>query len=100
MQEINKYSATTYKNNVQIKFDWESNTDVNDPQGNCWAHATLTWNPRIEEYWRKFMSQGVGDVLYPQYRSRADGKPKWFFAEINEEYDNIEYTEIPRSQWN
>lgn len=94
MRKINKHSATTYENNVEVEFDWESNTSETDPAGNCWAMATLTWNPRIEQYWRYFMSELVADVLYPQYRSR-NGKPvNDFLREINEEYDSIELDEI------
>lgn len=94
MRKINKHSASTYENHVEMNFDWESNTSEIDPTGNCWATATLTWNPRIEQHWRDLMSEIVADILYPQYRSR-NGKPvNDFLREINEEYDSIELTEI------
>jgi len=95
MRKINEHSATTYENNVKVGFDWESSTHETDPTGTCWAIATLTWNPRIEQYWRYSMSELVADVLHPQYRSRMDGKPvNDFLRRINEEYDSIELTEI------
>jgi len=95
MRKINEHSATTYENNVRVHFDWENNTSESDPTGSCWATATLTWNQRIKQDWRHLMDTIVRDVLYPQYRSRRDGKDaNDFLREINEEYDSIGITEI------